>query len=64
MDRIIEVSEIFGNGRIQLKKKVRVMLGVGDGDEIYFKQMEDGRIYIERVGLSKTGPGRYVKSGA
>jgi hypothetical protein len=40
------------------------MLGVGDGDEIYFKQMEDGRIYIERVGLSKTGPGRYVKSGA
>lgn len=58
----MEVSEIFGNGRIQLKKRVRVILDLRDGDEIYFKQSIDGRIYIEKApNEQKSGAGKYVR---
>ena len=62
MDRVVEVSLIFGNGRIQVKKKVREILDVSDGDEIYFKQSPEGRIYIEKADIIiKSGAGKYVR---
>ena len=61
MERVLEVCVVFGNGRIQLKKKVRVVLDVGDGDELYFMQGADGKLYIEKAPSSKRGSGRYTK---
>ena len=65
MERVVEVCKVFGNGRIQLKKRVRVLLNVNDGDDVYFKMDEDGRIYVEKAAVEpKIGFGRYVRSGA
>jgi bifunctional DNA-binding transcriptional regulator/antitoxin component of YhaV-PrlF toxin-antitoxin module len=56
---------VFGNGRIQLKKRLRVLLDLCDGDDVYFKMDEDGRIYVEKAAVEpKIGFGRYVRSGA
>ena len=65
MDRVVDVSCVFGNGRIQLKKRLRVLLDLCDGDDVYFKMDEDGRIYVEKAAVEpKIGFGRYVRSGA
>ena len=65
MERVVEVCKVFGNGRIQLKKRVRVLLNVNDGDEVYFREDVDGRIFVEKVRNQKSGgPGRYVRSGS
>ena len=62
MERVVDVCRVFGNGRIQLKKRIRVLLNVGDGDEVYFRQDIDGRVFVEKVRSQKSGPGRYVRS--
>lgn len=63
MERILEVCTVFGNGRIQLKKKVRTMLELSDGDDLYFKLAIDGRIYLEKADSLKEGSGKYTKIG-
>jgi AbrB family looped-hinge helix DNA binding protein len=46
---IIAVTKVYGKGRIQLPKEVRLTLEVKDGDRIYFTQDELGRIYVEKA---------------
>jgi AbrB family looped-hinge helix DNA binding protein len=55
---IIAVSRVYGKGRLQLPKEVRLALGVGDGDRVLFVRDAEGRITIERAS-PKRGVGKY-----
>ena len=45
---ILGVRTLQNRGRIQVPKKVRDILGLKDGDSIYWVQGLDGRLYIAK----------------
>jgi AbrB family looped-hinge helix DNA binding protein len=48
-ETIIAISKMYGNGRVQVPKEVRVRLNLEDGDKVAFIEGEDGRIYIDKL---------------
>jgi len=45
---ILGVRTLQNRGRIQVPKKVRDIIGIEDGDSIYWIQGLDGRLYIAK----------------
>jgi len=46
---IIAVVKVHGKGRIQIPKEVREILGVKDGDRVYFVLDPSRRIFLEKA---------------
>lgn len=48
VEKVIGMAKVHGNGRIQVPRRVRELLGVEDGDFVLFI-MEGGRVYLSRA---------------
>jgi len=60
-ENIIAISRVFQYGKTQLPKEVRELLGIKDGDRIYYIQDETGNVYIRKAPeIKKERWGRYV----
>jgi AbrB family looped-hinge helix DNA binding protein len=46
---IIEKTHITGKGQIQLPAKIRLAMGADIGDEVIFRQKENGEIVVELI---------------
>jgi len=46
---IMGVRKIQDRGRLQIPKKVRDLIGLKDGDSVYWIQGLDGRFYIAKA---------------
>lgn len=57
---IIQTVKVHGKGRIQIPKEVRQILGISDGDLLYFVQDISGKIFLEKAPTLKKGPGKYL----
>ena len=47
--KILGVRSIENRGRVQVPKKVRDIIGLEDGDSVYWIQGLDGRLYIAKA---------------
>lgn len=46
---IMGVRKVQDRGRLQIPKKVRDLIGLDDGDSVYWVQGLDGRFYIAKA---------------
>ncbi len=46
---IVGVRTVQDRGRLQIPKKVRDLIGLDDGDSVYWIQGLDGRFYIAKA---------------
>ena len=46
---IMGVRTVQDRGRLQIPKKVRELIGLEDGDSVYWVQGLDGRFYIAKA---------------
>lgn len=46
---ITEKTQITGKGQIQLPVKIRLAMGADIGDEVIFRQKENGEIVVELI---------------
>ncbi len=46
---IVGVRTVQDRGRLQIPKKVRELIGLEDGDSVYWIQGLDGRFYIAKA---------------
>ncbi len=46
---IVGVRTVQDRGRLQIPKKVRDLIGLEDGDSVYWVQGLDGRFYIAKA---------------
>ncbi len=46
---IMGVRKVQDRGRLQIPKKVRDLIGLEDGDSVYWVQGLDGRFYIAKA---------------
>lgn len=64
-DIIIDVTRVFGNGKVYLPAEVRNALQLKDGDKVAFSQDEAERIILTKVLKKESRVGKYsVKNGA
>ena len=57
---IVGVSKVFQHGKTQLPRDVRKLLGLKDGDRVYYVQDEFGRIFLEKAPSLVKRVGKYV----
>lgn len=50
---LVGKSRITGKGQLQLPKKIRMSIGAEIGDELLFKQKDNGEIVLELVKKQK-----------
>jgi len=59
---VICIAEIYGRGRIQLKKDIREILHVRDGDSVIFFLNERGQVCIKKQEATNPRSGaKYTK---
>lgn len=56
---ILGISKLYQRGKAQIPSEVRKVLGLKDGDRVYFTRDERGRILLEKAPALKEHLGKY-----